>query len=586
MGPSPVESLMLQGGAPGKVRPESGVRTGETAKAERFSGALKRAERANAEPQRGPASELRARAPEGGPSPVAVEPGPPAEAQEGASGAQEPAREAQEPVASATEGSEYETAEEGSTALEPSPSSKTEGSPEETSHEIRRTGDTESNASAVLAVKTEAKALGEAELAHALIDAESEQARTSAAPTVEVRPEVAQAPREAQSGLPAREARRTASIAARVEPWTGEGNSPEIVHDIPEPEAQGALSGSHVEDSGVGEEEAQEIRRIAAQAESHAGRAERAGEGAGRERTSPSSVLERAEGRLALDRLIDAARVTEPRAERASESARGSVVEAGAPEARDGAVAQSASTDSGNSRQESRGESKGRDARTSGSIGVSAPKAEPGHEPAASAKPAPENPATIGLTNFGATKPAREAIKPGAAEMLAGRGADVEAAASRGLMAAVQQKGGAVTVRLEPETLGSMRIRMELTGGVVRATFEVTTLEARDLLGSRLDSLRSALEAKGLGVERLQVQLTSAGQGGAANNDSSSGEGRWQGSRSSPDAGEGKTRGDTGGGRDRHDGEPQDRRGSPGFAGALGGAWREEWVRIGVDALV
>ncbi len=365
------------------------------------------------------------------------------------------------------------------------------------------------------------------------------------------------------------------------------------VNETSESEGAHALAGSHVDaDVEVSAEASREILRLAAEAGARAGESEENPQetAANRERGSASAAVERAEGRAALDRLIDAGRpVVERPSEQAPQRAPDGVKSAEpATHAASVASPEGASANSGEPKQQ--GQDAKRDARSTTARAIDATHVSskrPDDKPELHAAPKPGADPSLGLsaTHEPTIKPAHAGAKGTAQVQAAYDGANVEAAASRGLMAAVQQKGGAVTVRLDPESLGSMRIRMELSGGVVRATIEVTNPEARDLLGSKLDSLRSSLEAKGLGVERLQVQLTSAGQGGSANNDSSSGEGRWHGSRSSPDAGDGRTRGDAGGGRDGREGEPRDRRES-GFAGALGGAWREEWMRVGVDALV
>ncbi len=77
----------------------------------------------------------------------------------------------------------------------------------------------------------------------------------------------------------------------------------------------------------------------------------------------------------------------------------------------------------------------------------------------------------------------------------------------RGLAAALRQKGGTVTMRLQPEALGELKIKMSLDAGKVDAKFEVQTDQARQLLGKTMDTLRSALEARGLDVDRLDVQV-------------------------------------------------------------------------------
>lgn len=95
-------------------------------------------------------------------------------------------------------------------------------------------------------------------------------------------------------------------------------------------------------------------------------------------------------------------------------------------------------------------------------------------------------------------------LKAKAAEMDA-QGKPVEAQAVRGLAAVLRQKGGNVTLRLAPETLGDLKVTMKLDGAQVWASIEATTESARKLLEGQRDSLREALEAHGLKVERLDV---------------------------------------------------------------------------------
>ena len=81
------------------------------------------------------------------------------------------------------------------------------------------------------------------------------------------------------------------------------------------------------------------------------------------------------------------------------------------------------------------------------------------------------------------------------------------AQAARGLAAALRQGGGSVTVRLQPEALGDLKVKVDLAGVKVDASFEVSSDQARKLLDATLISLRSALEARGLEVHRLEVRI-------------------------------------------------------------------------------
>lgn len=79
---------------------------------------------------------------------------------------------------------------------------------------------------------------------------------------------------------------------------------------------------------------------------------------------------------------------------------------------------------------------------------------------------------------------------------------------SRGLSAAVAQRGGVVHVRLVPASLGEVRIQMSIDALTVSVRIEATTPSAQGLLNEHLTMLRSSLEAKGLTVDRLAVHLS------------------------------------------------------------------------------
>ncbi|MFN0131486.1 MAG: flagellar hook-length control protein FliK [Phycisphaerales bacterium] len=76
---------------------------------------------------------------------------------------------------------------------------------------------------------------------------------------------------------------------------------------------------------------------------------------------------------------------------------------------------------------------------------------------------------------------------------------------SRGFSAALRQGGGVVTMRLQPDSLGEIRIRLDLQPGRVSAMIEAGSDEARRLLNDNLTDLRTALEARGLEVSGLEI---------------------------------------------------------------------------------
>lgn len=75
----------------------------------------------------------------------------------------------------------------------------------------------------------------------------------------------------------------------------------------------------------------------------------------------------------------------------------------------------------------------------------------------------------------------------------------------RGLALALRQGGGSVTMKMHPENLGTVTVRLRVDGGEVRARLETTEESARRLLMDSTDELRAALEARGLRVERIEV---------------------------------------------------------------------------------
>lgn len=79
------------------------------------------------------------------------------------------------------------------------------------------------------------------------------------------------------------------------------------------------------------------------------------------------------------------------------------------------------------------------------------------------------------------------------------------AQAVRGLAAALRQRNGTVTMRLAPESLGPLRVRLSVHDSQVTAEFRAESSQARDLLSQSTAQLRSAIEARGLTVHRIEV---------------------------------------------------------------------------------
>jgi flagellar hook-length control protein FliK len=111
----------------------------------------------------------------------------------------------------------------------------------------------------------------------------------------------------------------------------------------------------------------------------------------------------------------------------------------------------------------------------------------------------------------------------------------------RGLSAMVNQRGGALNMRLQPPELGQLRVQMTIARGVVTAQFQPASAEVQAILDRSLATLRAALESHGLTVERLSVQGVQPQAGGQAARDTADEQTHQQ--RNQHDAGEGQSRG-------------------------------------------
>ena len=112
-----------------------------------------------------------------------------------------------------------------------------------------------------------------------------------------------------------------------------------------------------------------------------------------------------------------------------------------------------------------------------------------------------------------------------------------DASAKRAMQAAVRQSGGSLNMRLTPDTLGTLRISLDIRAGAATVNIQVGTQGTADLLANSLPALRSSLESNGLSVDRLSTQLNpslaSASKDDAGNNqkqgDSNQNQQQWGG---------------------------------------------------------
>jgi flagellar hook-length control protein FliK len=140
---------------------------------------------------------------------------------------------------------------------------------------------------------------------------------------------------------------------------------------------------------------------------------------------------------------------------------------------------------------------------------VSTPQATPSAELLRALSP------TTGATNVGSTPPQQAtpqaAANPDYQRLL---GQQVE----RGITQAIQQAAaatdamitgtGSVVLRLHPANLGQLKVQIRFEGGGgsgVRARFEASSSRAKGILGDSIESLKTALEARGLRVDEVVV---------------------------------------------------------------------------------
>ena len=113
----------------------------------------------------------------------------------------------------------------------------------------------------------------------------------------------------------------------------------------------------------------------------------------------------------------------------------------------------------------------------------------------------------------------------------------------RGLASLVRSKGGDVSLELDKGPLGKVRVEVGLREGVISARFVARTDEARGLLERSVSTLRSALEDRGLVVQRLEIVGGSDAAAGS-NRDSAWNAGAHGGAHDgAADSGEGRERG-------------------------------------------
>ncbi|MCA9305471.1 MAG: flagellar hook-length control protein FliK [Phycisphaerales bacterium] len=164
----------------------------------------------------------------------------------------------------------------------------------------------------------------------------------------------------------------------------------------------------------------------------------------------------------------------------------------------------------------------------------------------------------------------------GSSDAEAGFGAGV----SRGLAAALQQKGGSLTIRLSPASLGSLRIEMTLGEGQVSVRMETLNEQAQQMLMRSMPVLKDSLESKGLTVRDIQVTPTLHQASGAHQ----SADTRQQSQHDQHAWDEGRGDGDQPGGGGR-EGESGARRDGREGSDDLSEQWFEQRLRMTLNAV-
>ncbi len=79
---------------------------------------------------------------------------------------------------------------------------------------------------------------------------------------------------------------------------------------------------------------------------------------------------------------------------------------------------------------------------------------------------------------------------------------------------AAEEKGSEIQIRLSPPELGSMKLELSLTSGVLTAKLEVETQRAQTILLDSLPQLRERLAEQGIRIEKFDVNLQQRDSGG------------------------------------------------------------------------
>ena len=108
--------------------------------------------------------------------------------------------------------------------------------------------------------------------------------------------------------------------------------------------------------------------------------------------------------------------------------------------------------------------------------------------------------------------PLKEGAEKAGSRVIRHEPRNFEAQLQRSLAQVLRQRGGTLSLKLDPAELGSVKVSLSLSQGRVEGTIEASSERARGLLHEHLDTLKGSLEQRGITVDRLEVRLAGAAE--------------------------------------------------------------------------
>lgn len=100
-----------------------------------------------------------------------------------------------------------------------------------------------------------------------------------------------------------------------------------------------------------------------------------------------------------------------------------------------------------------------------------------------------------------------QAAKPAPAARMTTATAEVHEKVQAGMKVSIQQDGGEVKMKLNPDSLGEVRIRLNVNEGMVRAEITVDNPEVKRIIEADSSFLRESLGAQGLTLDKCVVEV-------------------------------------------------------------------------------